>query len=357
MNRILNRVAFNASAHFRSCRLNSSTSRTEEPLWKDPFKHALPPKQETLTEFEEAPVDWKYVERLLPPELIPEMPKVDQPTPSGWRPPKDPTPDLPYYIKRSRHHMPQLHLERRRDKVNPKTMMYEYIELVTLKGVYGDLFDGCSNCGYGFCKKCLTKKHLLPRLSNKPVPVCDSCYTTLTKGVVQPLEKSRNESSTKNDGKWWDDDKPPPSMRQQYSIKPKLMVSDKDSAEIPSTSTEILANLRPSENVESLINNKFASNEDDKLARELKLPIVPPAEDSIEGLEERLAALRNVPVDMVVNESESESELDDDAKELLERAEQRLRKKEPDLFACYQNEGLNSSSDEETKQKPNKKES
>ncbi|KAI6186876.1 hypothetical protein M3Y98_00180900 [Aphelenchoides besseyi] len=140
MNRILNRVAFNASAHFRSCRLNSSTSRTEEPLWKDPFKHALPPKQETLTEFEEAPVDWKYVERLLPPELIPEMPKVDQPTPSGWRPPKDPTPDLPYYIKRSRHHMPQLHLERRRDKVNPKTMMYEYIELVTLKGVYGDLF-------------------------------------------------------------------------------------------------------------------------------------------------------------------------------------------------------------------------
>ncbi|KAI6186875.1 FYVE-type domain-containing protein [Aphelenchoides besseyi] len=256
--------------------------------------------------------------------------------------------------------------------------------------------DGCSNCGYGFCKKCLTKKHLLPRLSNKPVPVCDSCYTTLTKG---PLEKSRNESSTKNDGKWWDDDKPPPSMRQQYSIKPKLvnkpqskpkhddeslvarlanltgrsvdeiknprfMVSDKDSAEIPSTSTEILANLRPSENVESLINNKFASNEDDKLARELKLPIVPPAEDSIEGLEERLAALRNVPVDvirkprtMVVNESESESELDDDAKELLERAEQRLRKKEPDLFACYQNEGLNSSSDEETKQKPNKKES
>jgi hypothetical protein len=66
----------------------------------------------------------------------------------------------------------------------------------------------------------------------------------------------------------------------------------------------------------------------------------PPAEDSIKGLQERLAAIRNVPVDvirnprlMVMNDGdESEPELNEDAKNLLNRAEQRLRKKEPDIF-------------------------
>lgn len=52
----------------------------------------------------------------------------------------DPPPDLPYYIRRSRYHMPQLYLERRRDQLNPKTMLYEYVEMVKLRGVYGDVF-------------------------------------------------------------------------------------------------------------------------------------------------------------------------------------------------------------------------
>lgn len=34
------------------------------------------------------PVNWDYVERLLPSDLIPEMPKVQGVTPSGWRAPK-----------------------------------------------------------------------------------------------------------------------------------------------------------------------------------------------------------------------------------------------------------------------------
>lgn len=100
------------------------------------------------------PVDWKYVERLFPPELIPEMPKTQEITPSGWRPPKglyfkyhtftfcclDPAPNLPYYIRRSRYHMPELYLERRRDQLNPTTMLYEYVEVVALRGIFGDLF-------------------------------------------------------------------------------------------------------------------------------------------------------------------------------------------------------------------------
>jgi hypothetical protein len=67
----------------------------------------------------------------------------------------------------------------------------------------------------------------------------------------------------------------------------------------------------------------------------------------MESLEERLAALRNVPVEtirkprlMVINNEDSEPELDDDAKKLLQDAEQKLRKNEPDLF--YVNEALDS---------------
>lgn len=34
------------------------------------------------------PVNWSYVDRLFAPELIPEMPKTQEVTASGWRPPK-----------------------------------------------------------------------------------------------------------------------------------------------------------------------------------------------------------------------------------------------------------------------------
>jgi hypothetical protein len=52
----------------------------------------------------------------------------------------DPAPNLSYYIKRSRYHLPELYLQKRRDKVNPKTLLYEYVEIVTLKGVFGNIF-------------------------------------------------------------------------------------------------------------------------------------------------------------------------------------------------------------------------
>lgn len=43
---------------------------------------------------------------------------------------------------------------------------------------------------------------------------------------------------------------------------------------------------------------------------------------------------------MIMNDEDSEPELNDDAKKLLQDAEQKLRKKEPDLF--YVNEALDS---------------
>lgn len=45
-----------------------------------------------------------------------------------------------YFIKRLANHLPPLFLERRRDELNPKTMDFEYVELVTLKNIYGDIF-------------------------------------------------------------------------------------------------------------------------------------------------------------------------------------------------------------------------
>ncbi|CAD5231477.1 unnamed protein product [Bursaphelenchus xylophilus] len=126
-------------AILQSCYSASSTTSEEKP-WEDPWKHAVPKKEETYTTFEEVPVDWRLVEQLLPPEVIPEPPNVQEITPSGWRPPRDPVPDLPYYIKRDRFHLPCLHLSRKRDQLNVKTMQHEYRELVTLRGVYGDVF-------------------------------------------------------------------------------------------------------------------------------------------------------------------------------------------------------------------------
>ncbi|KAM6435355.1 large ribosomal subunit protein mL49 [Liasis olivaceus] len=53
----------------------------------------------------ESTEEYKFVERLIPPTQVPVPPKHDQyPTPSGWRPPQDTPPDLPYFVRRSRMH-------------------------------------------------------------------------------------------------------------------------------------------------------------------------------------------------------------------------------------------------------------
>ncbi|KAL8183925.1 UNVERIFIED_CONTAM: 54S ribosomal protein L49, mitochondrial [Gekko kuhli] len=53
----------------------------------------------------ESTEEYRFVERLIPPSRVPEPPKHDTyPTPSGWRPPQDPPPALPYFVRRSRMH-------------------------------------------------------------------------------------------------------------------------------------------------------------------------------------------------------------------------------------------------------------
>lgn len=55
--------------------------------------------------FVESVDEYQFVERLLPPTKIPEPPKHKHyPTPSGWQPPRDPLPSLPYFVRRSRMH-------------------------------------------------------------------------------------------------------------------------------------------------------------------------------------------------------------------------------------------------------------
>ncbi|XP_006861004.1 PREDICTED: 39S ribosomal protein L49, mitochondrial [Chrysochloris asiatica] len=55
--------------------------------------------------FVESVDEYHFVERLLPPTSIPEPPKHEHyPTPSGWQPPRDPPPNLPYRVQRSRMH-------------------------------------------------------------------------------------------------------------------------------------------------------------------------------------------------------------------------------------------------------------
>ncbi|GMS80125.1 hypothetical protein PENTCL1PPCAC_2300, partial [Pristionchus entomophagus] len=120
---------------------NSTPPTADDKPWLNPWKHAIPQKEETRTWYGEAEVDWSFVERILPREVVPDLPKhVSYPTPSGWRPPMDPPPSLPYHVARKRDHLFPLYLEKRRDLLNEKSLDFDYVELVTLKGIDGDVF-------------------------------------------------------------------------------------------------------------------------------------------------------------------------------------------------------------------------
>ncbi|KAI8481311.1 54S ribosomal protein L49, mitochondrial [Branchiostoma belcheri] len=73
-----------------------ATSPSPENSRTDPLKPAQP-------EFIESKGDFKWVERLMPRYQIPPVPEHPHyPTPSGWVPPTDPPPDLPYSVRRTR---------------------------------------------------------------------------------------------------------------------------------------------------------------------------------------------------------------------------------------------------------------
>ncbi|XP_077402696.1 large ribosomal subunit protein mL49 [Vanacampus margaritifer] len=54
--------------------------------------------------FQESTEEYHFVERLIPPSRVPSPPKHSGPTPSGWMPPAESPPSLPYMIRRSRMH-------------------------------------------------------------------------------------------------------------------------------------------------------------------------------------------------------------------------------------------------------------
>ncbi|XP_069738451.1 large ribosomal subunit protein mL49 isoform X1 [Phaenicophaeus curvirostris] len=63
------------------------------------------PPEPPFTPPQESSAEFAFVERLLPPSRIPEPPPHPKyPTPSGWSPPAEAPPALPYFVGRSRHH-------------------------------------------------------------------------------------------------------------------------------------------------------------------------------------------------------------------------------------------------------------
>ncbi|VDO42304.1 unnamed protein product, partial [Onchocerca flexuosa] len=68
---------------------NKENATSSSEVWDDPWRAAIPKREHTRSRAVEIAVDWKYIQRLMPQKLIPDVPKHDTyPTPSGWRPPK-----------------------------------------------------------------------------------------------------------------------------------------------------------------------------------------------------------------------------------------------------------------------------
>lgn len=61
-------------------------------------------QQEGQTAVIESTEEYKFVERLIPPSRVPQPPKHVGAAPSGWIPPAETPPPLPYMIRRSRMH-------------------------------------------------------------------------------------------------------------------------------------------------------------------------------------------------------------------------------------------------------------
>ncbi|VDP10835.1 unnamed protein product [Soboliphyme baturini] len=124
-------------------KIGAAENTSYPPPWENPWLYALgPPKPPPkYTEVVESKEEFRWVERLYPISVIPPVPQHKvYPTPSGWVPPKDPPPDLPYLVRRTRFHTFPVYLETRRDMLDFETMEFNYVELVILKRIEGDVF-------------------------------------------------------------------------------------------------------------------------------------------------------------------------------------------------------------------------
>ena len=68
------------------------------------------------------PEEWKNVERLIPPELVPDIPDAQE-YPSGFQPPMARPGDYPYYVQRTTNHMMPVYLIYDRSKQDTRTVI------------------------------------------------------------------------------------------------------------------------------------------------------------------------------------------------------------------------------------------
>ncbi|CAG7727278.1 unnamed protein product [Allacma fusca] len=92
---------------FRNAGAESIIAPVVSRRHKGYYKSSVEGPAEQYTEVEKSYVEWKFVEKLLPPKLVPETPSDPGVVyPSGW---KTPNPEeyskLPYYIRRTKNGM------------------------------------------------------------------------------------------------------------------------------------------------------------------------------------------------------------------------------------------------------------
>uniref|UniRef100_A0A7E4VYH1 FYVE-type domain-containing protein n=1 Tax=Panagrellus redivivus TaxID=6233 RepID=A0A7E4VYH1_PANRE len=256
---------------------------------------------------------------------------------------------------------------------------------------------GCSKCTYGFCPRCCSNKMVIPKLSSKPVTVCNSCYATANATanghVPGPrLQDVRDRGmSNVNQKQWWGDDElPPPSMRRDY--KKQLPAPHRPSGggggggqRVPTSSAassdprnaevnEIEARLArlKGQHVDEIVNPRIAITGktdngevptgrgvlDSFIVDENPIPTSgrhPKSTATITDteIEERLARLRGVPVEeirkprkFIMDDEDMDSDVDlpDEALQLLAQAERQTKQ----LGGAYVNHGLDVDSNRES---------
>lgn len=99
-------IQLRSAVFLRTLRLSSSHSGTFGPPTaaagrRSACTAAPGDRKKTIIE---STAEYEFVERLIPPSQVPAPPKHAGPAPSGWCPPAETPPPLPYMIRRSRMH-------------------------------------------------------------------------------------------------------------------------------------------------------------------------------------------------------------------------------------------------------------
>ncbi|KAL3077886.1 hypothetical protein niasHT_031265 [Heterodera trifolii] len=178
----------------------------------------------------------------------------------------------------------------------------------------------CAVCRFGFCERCVSQKCAEPSVSpTKPVPVCNNCYTLLTVRLFLECRVVGGGTLARAVKKNWE-----VTRAKAEAVEGQKAPSEWGDLE------ERLARL----NDPAQFGEPTMPTTSDKAQQKdgTKVGGAPAAPPSIEELEERLAALRGFPVEvvrkprlMVINDSDDENSgdvpLSDEAAQLLQQVE------------------------------------